>query len=280
MTGTPIQNNLIELWSLFDFIYPGRLGSLPVFQSEFAVPIQMGGYANAGPLTIQTSYRCACVLRDLIAPYLLRRWKKDVAATALPQKEEHVVLCKITPFQRKIYLHFLQSNHVRAILQGAANVLYGIDVLRKICNHPCLLRQSVVWQDWMESESEKKSAVEVSGKLLVLQELLAAWSKEGGHKALIFCQTKQMLDLLEAWLRSQSYQYLRMDGDLEISRRQDKIHRFNTDPGIFLFLLTTRVGGVGINLTGADRIIIYDPDWASLDTPQCLLCHGPLNERK
>ena len=89
MTGTPIQNNLIELWSLFDFVYPGRLGTLAVFATQFALPINMGGYVTASPLQIETSYQCACILRDLVSPYLLRRWKKDVARD-LPNKEEQV----------------------------------------------------------------------------------------------------------------------------------------------------------------------------------------------
>ncbi|KAK4408156.1 protein CHROMATIN REMODELING 8 [Sesamum angolense] len=111
MTGSPIQNKLSELWSLFDFVFPGKLGVLPVFEAEFAVPISVGGYANATPLQVSTAYRCAVVLRDLIMPYLLRRMKVDVDAQ-LPKKTEHVLFCSLTPEQRSLYRAFLASSEV------------------------------------------------------------------------------------------------------------------------------------------------------------------------
>jgi DNA excision repair protein ERCC-6 len=138
MTGAPIQNRLSELWSLFDFVFPGKLGTLPVFASQFSVPITIGGYANASPLQVSTAYRCAVVLRDLVAPYLLRRMKADVAL-ALPRKTEQVLFCPLTAPQRDAYRAFLASKDVAAILERRREALSGIDVLRKIVNHPDLL---------------------------------------------------------------------------------------------------------------------------------------------
>lgn len=102
LSGAPIQNNLTELWSLFDFVFPGKLGTLPTFQEEFSVPITIGGYSNASPIQVQTAYKCAVALRDLINPYLLRRMKKDVL-TSLPSKSEQVLFCQLTESQRNAY---------------------------------------------------------------------------------------------------------------------------------------------------------------------------------
>jgi len=112
--------------------------TLPVFQAQFAIPISIGGYASASNVQVQTAYKCACVLRDLINPYLLRRMKADVA-NDLPQKTEQVLFCRLSEEQKEIYEDFLNGDEVNSILEGKRHVLYGIDILRKICNHPDLL---------------------------------------------------------------------------------------------------------------------------------------------
>ncbi|KAL6530232.1 Protein CHROMATIN REMODELING 8 [Orobanche hederae] len=140
MIGAPIQNKLSKLWSLFDFVFPGKLGVLPVFEAEFAVPISVGGYANTTPLQVSTAYRCAVVLRDLIMPHLLRRMKMDVDAQ-LPKKTEHVLFCSLSLEQRSVYRAFLASSEVEQIFYGSRNSLSGIDVMRKNYNHPDLLER-------------------------------------------------------------------------------------------------------------------------------------------
>lgn len=140
LSGTPIQNDLRELWSLFDFVFPGRLGTLPTFESEFADPIKRGGYTNATPMQVQLAYRCALILKDLINPYLLRRLKKDIKEVQrMPGKKEQVLFCRLTNRQRMMYEAFLRSDLVKKVFRGAAQLLGAITMLRKICNHPDLV---------------------------------------------------------------------------------------------------------------------------------------------
>jgi len=253
LSGSPIQNSLVELWSLFDFALPGRLGTLPVFQQEFAEKIQVGGYANASRLQVATAYRCALVLRDLIAPYLLRRLKADVALH-LPDKTEQIIFCGLTDTQRTQYLSYLGTKEVQRILAGEAHALAGIAVLRKICNHPDLLGRAEL------SGGPDYGRADRSGKLAAADAVLRMWAEQG-HRALVFTQTQQMLDILELTVQRAGLRYLRMDGATGVRSRPRMVAAFNADETIQVFLLTTRVGGLGVNLTGADRVMLYDPDW-------------------
>ncbi|KAK7901079.1 DNA repair protein rhp26 [Exophiala xenobiotica] len=256
LSGTPMQNNLIELWSLFDFVFPMRLGTLVNFRNQFEIPIRQGGYANASNLQVQTAFKCAETLKDAISPYLLQRFKVDVASD-LPKKSEQVLFCKLTSLQRAEYKRFISSGDMDAIMNGRRQVLYGVDILRKICNHPDLTdHKHLSIKPRYDYGNPAKS-----GKMQVVGSLLELW-KETGHKTLLFAQHRIMLDILEKYVKSLSgFKYRRMDGNTPIQLRQSMVDEFNTDPDLHVFLLTTKVGGLGINLTGADRVIIYDPDW-------------------
>ncbi|XP_047616468.1 DNA excision repair protein ERCC-6 [Phacochoerus africanus] len=270
LSGSPMQNNLRELWSLFDFIFPGKLGTLPVFMEQFSVPITMGGYSNASPVQVKTAYKCACVLRDTINPYLLRRMKSDVKMSlSLPDKNEQVLFCRLTDEQHKVYQNFIDSKEVYRILNGEMQIFSGLVALRKICNHPDLFSggpKNFKGIPGEELEEDQFGYWKRSGKMIVVESLLKIWHKQG-QRVLLFSQSRQMLDILEVFLRAQKYSYLKMDGTTTIASRQPLITRYNEDASIFVFLLTTRVGGLGVNLTGANRVIIYDPDWnPSTDT--------------
>ena len=256
LSGTPMQNNLTELWSLFDFVFPMRLGTLVNFRNQFDIPIKQGGYANASNLQVETAMKCAETLKDTISPYLLQRFKVDVAAD-LPKKSERVLFCKLTKLQRDAYEWFLNSEEMKSIIAGKRQALYGVDILRKICNHPDLVEHKTL----SKKAGYAYGSGTKSGKMQVVKALLETW-KRNGHKTLLFAQHRIMLDIMESFVRGMGgFNYRRMDGNTSIKDRQDLVDEFNRDPDLHVFLLTTKVGGLGINLTGADRVIIYDPDW-------------------
>eukprot|EP00108_Taenia_solium_P005899 TsM_000097000 transcript=TsM_000097000 gene=TsM_000097000 len=240
VSGTPMQNNLKELWCIFDFVYPGKLGGgMMDFLVNFAVPITQGGYANATPL--------------------------------------EVLFCRLTHYQRCVYEEYLNSRVCQNILRGNGQVLGGLVVLKKLCNHPDLvtggprrfgMRQGESDDDDHEEGDEWRrfGCSRRSGKLMVTLDLLALWWEQK-HKVLLFTQSRKMLNILERHASRRGYTYLRMDGGTPTGQRQRLVEEFNSTPAsggpqnCFLFLLTTRVGGLGVNLTGADRVLIFDPDW-------------------
>ncbi|GAU87804.1 hypothetical protein RvY_00602 [Ramazzottius varieornatus] len=274
-SGSPMQNNLRELWSLMDFIFPGKLGLLNVFLEQFSVPIIQGSRETASDVQVHTAYKCATALKNTITPYLLRRSKADVkVAIQLPEKNEQVLFCQLTDHQRQLYQEYLQSDELRNVIHGDVQIFVGLMQLRKLCNHPDLFDGGPkVFLDVKtkkplidDEEAAKFGYWRRSGKMVVVEALLKMWKKQS-HKTLIFSQSRKMLDIMADFLDSNDYTFLRMDGETPIARRQSLIRDFNQDPDIFCFLLTTRVGGLGVNLTGASRVIIFDPDWnPSTDT--------------
>lgn len=131
-------------------------------------------------------------------------------------------------------------------------MLCGIDILRKICNHPDILLKNDI------RKPSDYGNIERSGKLKVLNELLPLW-KEQGHKVLLFAQTRQMLDILEQFLVNGDFSFCRLDGTTPIKNRMNIVNNFNKNPDLFCFMLSTRAGGLGLNLVGANRVIIFDP---------------------
>ncbi|SPO03024.1 related to DNA repair helicase ERCC6 [Cephalotrichum gorgonifer] len=257
LSGTPVQNNLKELYSLFEFVYPGLLGSdLRDFTEHFEMPIREGHYRGASSLAIATGDRCSRTLRATVKPYMLRRVKADVA-DSLPPKSEQVLFCKLTLQQENIYQAALDSPQVKRVFNSSgrrsADVFSAIDMLRKICNHPDLryVDKSEI-ADWGHPDR--------SAKVQVLVELLRV-SKRFGHKTLVFSQSLELLNIITRFLQSEKLTFVRMDGRTPQGERQTMVDRFNHSSDIDVFLLTPQTGGVGLNLTGADRVILFDPSW-------------------
>lgn len=191
----------------------------------------------------------------------------------MPGKTEQVLFCRLSNKQRALYRAYLASDEVKRVLRGSDQSFRAITNLRKICNHPdlfgnvsekCVNGYSDSSSDEDEDEDGLKdddvTLIEQSGKLEVLGKILPLWFKQG-HRVLIFCQWKKMLNIIQKFVVMKEWKFFRMDGNTNVSARQKMVDTFNSDKDYFLMLMTTKTGGVGLNLTGADRIILYDPDW-------------------
>ena len=267
LTGTPIQNTLEELWSLLNFCSPGIFDDLEVFQCWF-------GFRNIGRDTqvdevIDTEQRQKVVtkLHAILRPFLLRRLKRDVLLT-MPPKREIVVYSGMSSMQREYYTcvqsHKLRETLINMGVEGAREVSCSNNMamqLRKVCNHPFLFGEP---RDASSGkylgELNPKFLITASGKLKLMDRMLTQLKRDG-HKVLIFSQMTEVLNIFEDYLTEKNYGYCRLDGSTKVADRQDAINRFNTDPLLFVFLLSTRAGGLGINLAAADTCIIFDSDW-------------------
>ncbi|XP_021465446.2 chromodomain-helicase-DNA-binding protein 5 isoform X4 [Oncorhynchus mykiss] len=249
LTGTPLQNNLEELFHLLNFLTPERFNNLEGFLEEFA------------DISKEDQIK---KLHDLLGPHMLRRLKADVFKN-MPSKTELIVRVELSPMQKKYYKFILTRNFEALNSKGGGNQVSLLNImmdLKKCCNHPYLFPVAAVEAPVLPNGSyDGNQLVKSSGKLTLLQKMLKKL-KDEGHRVLIFSQMTKMLDLLEDFLEYEGYKYERIDGGITGGLRQEAIDRFNA-PGAqqFCFLLSTRAGGLGINLATADTVIIYDSDW-------------------
>lgn len=249
LTGTPLQNNLEELFHLLNFLCKENFNDLAVFQSEFA------------DISKEEQVQ---KLHDMLGPHMLRRLKADVLRN-MPSKSEFIVRVELSPLQKKYYKYILTRNYEALNPRsggGACSLLNIMMDLKKCCNHPYLFpAASEEAPLGAGGNYEVTALVKAAGKLVLLSKMLRIL-KEQGHRVLIFSQMTRMLDILEDFLEGEGYKYERIDGGITGALRQEAIDRFNA-PGApqFAFLLSTRAGGLGINLATADTVIIYDSDW-------------------
>ncbi len=242
LSGTPIENKLEELWSVFDFLMPGFLFSVADFNSRYVNPIM-----ERQDKTVEKR------LKLQIYPFILRRMKRDVAKD-LPDKVENIAYCELTDEQRDFYLQVLDSTkeelfksiEQNGLEKSRLSIFSALLRLRQICCHPRLYDKENVKNIMKSGKFEKLKAM--------LEEII-----DEGHRILLFSQFVDMLDLIKGWLEREGIPYEYLTG--KTKDRQGAVERFNSTPSIPIFLISLKAGGTGLNLTGADYVIHYDPWW-------------------
>jgi ATP-dependent helicase STH1/SNF2 len=259
LTGTPLQNNLSELWALLNFLLPQVFNSSASFEAWFNEPMAKlsatGGSEEESALNEEEKLIIVNRLHAILKPFMLRRMKKDVESQ-LPQKSEVVLKVELSGWQKLIYRQ-LKNEGLRSVdSEGRAvnkQMMNLMMQLRKACNHPYLF--------WGDLNFPNEALYRASGKFEMLDRMLPKLHKTG-HKVLIFTQMTKILDLMEEFLTWRHWKYLRLDGTTRSEERGQVVDQFmDKDAGNWIFLLTTRAGGVGLNLQVADTVIIFDSDW-------------------
>ncbi|XP_065360102.1 ATP-dependent helicase brm isoform X2 [Calliphora vicina] len=269
LTGTPLQNKLPELWALLNFLLPSIFKSCSTFEQWFNAP-----FATTGEKVELNEEETILIIRRLhkvLRPFLLRRLKKEVEHQ-LPDKVEYIIKCDMSGLQRVLYKH-MQSKGVLLTdgsekgkhgKGGAKALMNTIVQLRKLCNHPFMfqhIEEKFSEHTGVHGMVSGPDLYRVSGKFELLDRILPKL-KASNHRVLLFCQMTQCMTIIEDYLGWRQFGYLRLDGTTKAEDRGELLRKFNAkDSDYFVFLLSTRAGGLGLNLQTADTVVIFDSDW-------------------
>ncbi|KAL2869867.1 vacuolar protein 14 C-terminal Fig4p binding-domain-containing protein [Aspergillus lucknowensis] len=282
LSGTPIQNDLSEYFALLNFANPDLLGSQNEFRKRFELPILRGRDAAGTEEDRKKGDERLAELSGIVNKFIIRR-TNDILSKYLPVKYEHVVFCNLSQFQLDLYNHFIASPEIKSLLRGkGSQPLKAIGLLKKLCNHPDLLSLSndlpgcehAFPDDYVPPEArgrDRDIRPWYSGKMMVLDRMLARIRQDTNDKIVLISNYTQTLDVFERLCRSRAYGCLRLDGTMNVKKRQKLVDKFNDPDGEeFVFLLSSKAGGCGLNLIGANRLVLFDPDWNPAADQQAL----------
>ncbi|XP_074264041.1 switch 2-like [Silene latifolia] len=325
LTGTVMQNKIMELFNLFDWVAPGSLGSREHFRDFYDEPLKLGQRSSAPELFIQVAEERKKHLTTLLSKYLLRRTKEETVGNLMLGKEDNIVFCEMSEPQKRAYQRMLQQPEIRCLINKDLPCSCGSPLSQGEC-HNRTVPDGVIWRylhrdnpegcDWCpgclifpcilklqqisnhvelikpnpkdDEDKQKKDAelaenvfgpdidlvggktqnesfmglsdVKHCGKMKALERLMTSWISHG-DKVLLFSHSVRMLDILEKFMMRKGYFYTRLDGSTPTGVRQSLVNDFNSSPSMQVFLISTRAGGLGLNLVSANRVVIFDPSW-------------------
>ncbi|KAK0497746.1 RAD26-like SNF2 family DNA-dependent ATPase [Armillaria luteobubalina] len=297
LTGTAIQNGYIELYTLLDWTNPGRIGTPRQWKGFVEKPLLVGQSAKASEEEIAKSMQVAIILRDKIMPRFFLRRTKEIIKDQLPQKIDQVVFCPLSDIQISVYKRILETPAVQNLIHKdddcscgsgkkqkdccvpyePADVLRYMSILLKLSNHLALILPSptdskeqvlrnrqlseIAFPDGAPMYVEATMNPKYCGKWLTLKLLLEKWRKDPTNKVLIFTKSVKLIEMLEHLLKVRSYTFVKLDGSTKQETRMEYVDQFQNDLNVYIFLISTLAGGTGLNLTKANKVVIFDPNW-------------------
>jgi DNA repair and recombination RAD54-like protein len=290
LSGTPIQNDLTEYFSLIHFVNGDMLGTASEFRKKFELPIMKGRDSGASDAEQKTGNEKLLELASIVNKCIIRR-TQALLTKYLPVKIEQVVVCKLTPLQTDLYKLFCKSNIISEVDEESSGVgkdtLSAITSMKKLCNHPELIYEKCQnkergFENGLDlfpaefnvprpNDDSAHVQCEFSGKMAVLDYLLAAVKANTNDRVVLVSNYTQTLDMFTRLCKIRRYQCVRLDGSMTIKKRGKIVEQFN-DPssGDFVFMLSSKAGGCGLNLIGANRLVMFDPDWNPANDDQAM----------